>query len=59
MLIPLQSESHECNTKLPTVANLILSLSFFRRDHAEEMDDLVDVVNDLRNKEEELGESIF
>ena len=32
---------------------------FFRRDHAEEMDDLVDVVNDLRNKEEELGESIF
>ena len=42
-----------------TDANLIPSLSAFRRDHAEEMDDLVDVVNDLRNKEEELGESIF
>ena len=45
--------------KVANNANLILSLSFFRRDHAEEMDDLVDVVNDLRNKEEELGESIF
>merc|ERR1712156_1194662 len=36
--------------------NLEEDLESLRRDHAEEMDDLVDVVNDLRNKEEELAQ---
>ena len=54
-LFALRRESQiHLQTRFHQASNFLIF--YFRREHAEELEDLVDVVNDLKNKDEEVAQ---
>ena len=57
---PVKTDHPESSVLFNVTVTIQFSISYFspfqfRSEHAEEMEDLVDVVNDLENKDEELA----